>query len=144
MKYAVINSGGKQYVAREGETLEVDRLPLQIGDPIKWEEVLLLVEDKEVSVGEPFITGASVKGKVVEQIKASKIQVFKYIPKERYRKRRGHRQQYTRVLIDQISQSQPRKKAVEAEEKAESDTEKKTRSQTRKTSKGTPKAKAEE
>ena len=144
MKYAVINAGGKQYIAREGETLEVDRLPLQIGDAVQWEEVLLLVEDSKVSVGEPFIKGASVKGKVVEQIKGSKILVFKYIPKERYRKRRGHRQQYTRILIDKISHTQPRKKPLEAEEKAEASGEKKTSSQTRKTSKGTSKTKAEE
>jgi large subunit ribosomal protein L21 len=144
MKYAVIHAGGKQYIAREGESLEVDRLPLQIGDPIQWDEVLLLVDDSKVAVGDPFVKGAKVKGKVVSQIKGPKVLVFKYIPKERYRKRRGHRQRYTRVMIDNISQTQPRKKAAEGETKAEGTEKPKTSSRTRTTSKGTSKTKAEE
>jgi len=134
MKYAVIHAGGKQYIAREGETLEVDRLPLQTGDAVKWEEVLLLVDDSKVTVGNPIIEGASVKGKVVDQIKGPKILVFKYIPKERYRKRRGHRQRYTRVMIESISQTQPRKKSTEDESEAKGAGEQKTSSRTRKTS----------
>lgn len=134
MKYAVIHAGGKQYIAREGETLEVDRLPLQTGDAVKWEEVLLLVDDSKVTVGNPIIVGASVKGKVVDQIKGPKILVFKYIPKERYRKRRGHRQRYTRVMIESISQTQPRKKSTEDESEAKGAGEQKTSSRTRKTS----------
>jgi large subunit ribosomal protein L21 len=134
MKYAVIHAGGKQYFAREGETLEVDRLPLQTGDAVKWEEVLLLVDDSKVTVGNPFVKGASVKGKVVDQIKGQKILVFKYIPKERYRKRRGHRQRYTRVMIENISQTQPRKKSTEDEDEAKGEGEQKTSSRTRKTS----------
>lgn len=134
MKYAVIHAGGKQYIAREGETLEVDRLPLQTGDAVKWEEVLLLVDDSKVTVGNPIIKGASVKGKVVDQIKGPKIIVFKYIPKERYRKRRGHRQRYTRIMIENISQTQPGKKSTEDESEAKGAGEQKTSSRTRKTS----------
>jgi large subunit ribosomal protein L21 len=141
MKYAVINAGGKQYIAREGETLEVDRLPLKIGDTIKWDEVLLLVDDSKVAVGDPLIKGASVTGKVVDQIKGPKILVFKYIPKERYRKRRGHRQRYTRVVVEKIAKTQPRKKAAESETEAKGKAEQKTSSRSRKTSKGTSKAK---
>jgi large subunit ribosomal protein L21 len=144
MKYAVIHSGGKQYIAREGETLEVDRLPLGIGENVKWDEVLLLVDDSKVTVGDPFIKGVNVKGKVVDQIKGQKILVFKYIPKERYRKRRGHRQRYTRVLIENISQVKPRKKSSEDEAKVEDAEKPKTSSRTRKTSRGSSKAKAEE
>jgi large subunit ribosomal protein L21 len=135
MKYAVINAGGKQYVAREGEALEVDRLPLEIGDAVQWKEVLLLVDDSKVSVGTPFVTGANVKGKVVDQIKGPKILVFKYIPKERYRKRRGHRQRYTRVLVDKISITRPRKKATEEETTEKAATKKTTSSRTKKSSK---------
>jgi large subunit ribosomal protein L21 len=135
MKYAVINAGGKQYVAKEGETLEVDRLPLKKGDAVKWDEVLLLVDDSKVTVGKPFLKGASVKGKVVDQIKGPKILVFKYIPKERYRKRRGHRQRYTRVMVENIAQTKPRKKSAEDEAEAESKEEKKTSSRTSKASK---------
>lgn len=113
MKYAIIEAGGKQYVARERETVEVDRLPLGIGDKVTWKEVLLLVDNSQTIVGHPYILGASVEGRVVAQIKAKKILVFKYIPKERYRRRKGHRQQYTRVLIDRIGGA-PAKKVVEA------------------------------
>jgi large subunit ribosomal protein L21 len=103
MKYAILESGGKQYIAREGETIEVDRLPLEIGKPVKFEEVLLAVDDGNVLVGDPLVKGAAVKAKVVDQIKAKKIIVFKYVPKQRYRRKAGHRQKYTRVLVDEIS-----------------------------------------
>jgi len=141
MKYAIINAGGKQYVAREGETIEVDRLPLQVGEEVQWKEVLLLVDNGDITVGDPFVAGADVKGQVVDQIKGRKILVFKYIPKERYRRRRGHRQRYTRVEISKISQRKPRKKATEStteEKKAEAEKSTSSRS---KSSKGTKKTK---
>lgn len=109
MKYAIIEAGGKQYVSREGETIEVDRLPHAIGDKIIWKEVLLLVDDSKVSVGHPYVQGASVEGKVLAQIKGPKILVFKYIPKERYRRRSGHRHQYTRVLISKVGLASSKK-----------------------------------
>lgn len=102
MKYAILHSGGKQYVAREGETIEIDRLPLETGETVEFEEVLLSVDGSKVKIGKPFIKGAVVKGRVEAQIKGQKIVVFKYIPKERYRRKQGHRQRYTRVLIDEI------------------------------------------
>jgi large subunit ribosomal protein L21 len=111
MKYAVVVSGGKQYVTREGETIEVDRLPLEVGKTVEFKDVLLLVDNAKVKVGSPFVRGAKVKGTVVDQFKAPKIIVFKYIPKERYRRKRGHRQRYSRIAIDKISVTQPRKKA---------------------------------
>ncbi len=103
MRYAILESGGKQYVAREGETIEVDHLPLEIGKPIEFDQVLLAVNDGEVLVGDPVVKGAAVKAKVVDQVKAKKIIVFKYIPKQRYRRKAGHRQKYTRVVVDEIS-----------------------------------------
>ncbi|MDF1499138.1 MAG: 50S ribosomal protein L21 [Anaerolineales bacterium] len=103
MRYAILESGGKQYVAREGETIEVDRLPLEIGKPVEFDQVLLAVNDGEVLVGDPLVKGAAVKAKVIDQIKAKKIIVFKYVPKQRYRRKAGHRQKYTRVLVDEIS-----------------------------------------
>lgn len=103
MRYAIMESGGKQYIAREGETIEVDRLPLEIGKPIEFDQVLLAVNDGKVMVGDPLVKGASVKAKVVDQIKAKKIIVFKYVPKQRYRRKAGHRQKYTRVVVDEIS-----------------------------------------
>jgi len=112
MKYAIVNSGGKQYIAREGEHIEVDRLPLEIGKAVEFKEVLLSVDGSTIKVGTPVIKGASVKGKVLDQIKAKKIIVFKYIPKERYRRKKGHRQQYTRVSIDKITLPSAEKKAA--------------------------------
>jgi large subunit ribosomal protein L21 len=111
MKYAIIEAGGKQYISREGETIEVDRLPRGIGDKVAWKEVLLLVDDSKVTVGNPYITGASVEGEVVAQIKGPKIHVFKYIPKERYRRRSGHRHQYTRILISKVGLASSKKAA---------------------------------
>jgi large subunit ribosomal protein L21 len=120
MKYAIIEAGGKQYVAREGETIDVDRLAQDVGDAVQWKNVLLMVQDSKVTVGTPLVKGASVKGKIVEQFKAPKILVFKYKTRERYRRRIGHRQRYTKVQIDKISLTKPRKKAAETGEKAPS------------------------
>ena len=116
MKYAIVSSGGKQYIAREGEPIEVDRLALDIGKPVEFKEVLLAVNGSTIKVGTPLIKGASVKGKVLDQVKAKKIIVFKYIPKERYRRKKGHRQQYTRVSIDKITLPSAEKKAASKKE----------------------------
>lgn len=126
MNYAIIEAGGKQYVAREGETIDVDRLPQEVGDTVQWKDVLLLVQDSKVTVGTPSVKGASVKGKVVAQIKAPKILVFKYKAKERYRRRFGHRQRYTKVQIDKISVTKPRKKAEATGKKRTTTTRKRT------------------
>lgn len=117
MKYAIIEAGGKQYVAREGETIDVDRLSQEVGESVQWKDVLLFVQDSKVTVGTPVVKKASVKGKVVAQFKAPKILVFKYKTRKRYRRRYGHRQRYTKVQIDKISLTQPRKKAEETEKK---------------------------
>ncbi len=116
MKYAIVSSGGKQYIAREGEPIEVDRLQLDIGKPVEFKEVLLAVDGSTIKVGTPLIKGASVKGKVLDQVKAKKIIVFKYIPKERYRRKKGHRQQYTRVSIDKITMTSAEKKTKSKKE----------------------------
>ena len=117
MKYAVINSGGKQYITREGESIEVDRLPLEVGSKVEFKDVLLTVDGTKVEVGKPHVSGATVKGKVTAQVKGPKIIVFKYIPKERYRRKQGHRQRYTRVQIDSISVKAPAKKTTKTEPK---------------------------
>lgn len=116
MKYAILNSGGKQYVAREGETIEVDRLPLEIGKPVEFNEILLVADNGDVAVGAPVVKGATVKGRVLDQIKAAKIIVFKYVPKQRYRRKQGHRQRYTRVAIEKISLSAAGEKKVAAKD----------------------------
>lgn len=100
--YAIVESGGKQYVAREGATIEVDRLPVEAGSDVRLDHVLLVQDDDRHLVGAPWVEGAVIVAKVVEQVKAPKVIVFRYIPKERFRKRRGHRQQYTRLSIEAI------------------------------------------
>ena len=103
MKYAIVEAGGKQYRAEEGKTITVDLLPAQVGDAVNLDEVLLVVDGDEVKIGTPTIKGACLKTTVVEQIKGEKILVFKYKPKIAYRRHIGHRQKYTRLLVESIS-----------------------------------------
>lgn len=102
MKFVIVEQGGKQFRAAEGETIEVDRLPNEVGEALTLEEVLLSVNDDEVTVGTPLIKGAKVQTKVLDHFKGRKILVFKYRAKQRYRVKTGHRQQYTRLLIESI------------------------------------------
>ncbi len=101
--YAIIESGGKQYKAVPGSTVEVDRLHIEEGTHIDLDRVFLVADDEDIRVGTPTVEGASVKATIVEHFKGRKIIVFKYIPRKRYRRKRGHRQQYTRLQIDDIS-----------------------------------------
>ncbi|RME05860.1 MAG: 50S ribosomal protein L21 [Anaerolineae bacterium] len=102
MEYAIFENGGKQYKAVPGATVEIDRMPVEEGASVEFDRVLLISTDGEVLVGTPTVAGARVKGTVEEHFKAKKVLVFKYIPRKRYRRTRGHRQQYTRVRIDEI------------------------------------------
>jgi large subunit ribosomal protein L21 len=102
MKYAIIESGGKQYRAVEGDTIEVDLLEVEPGQAINLASVLLLVDGDQVSIGAPTVTGAKVDATVVSHIKGPKVVIFKYRPKKRIRTKTGHRQQYTRLLVNSI------------------------------------------
>lgn len=103
MKYAIIEDGGKQYKAVEGNMIDVDRFPAEIGEQVDLEHVLLISDDGEVTVGTPLVAGAKVASTVVAQVKGPKIVVFKYKPRIRYRVKSGHRQKYTRLKIDSIT-----------------------------------------
>ena len=102
MKYAIVECGGKQFKTVEGGTIEVDRLEAEIGTPVSLDNVLLLVEGDAVHVGVPTVKSAKVNAKVVDQFKGPKIDVFHYRPKKRIRTKTGHRQQYTRLMIEKI------------------------------------------
>jgi large subunit ribosomal protein L21 len=102
MKYAILDSGGKQYKAVEGSTIEVDLLDAAPGDQVNLEKVLLVVDGEEISVGSPTVKGATVKAEVIGQIKGPKIDVFRYAPKKRIRRKTGHRQQYTNLKVVEI------------------------------------------
>ena len=99
--YAVVETGGKQYKVSAGETIEVEKLPLEVGQQVELDRVLL-VSDEKVQVGNPTVKGARVMATVAGQGKGKKVIVFKYKPRNRYRRKAGHRQAYTRLQIDKI------------------------------------------
>jgi len=100
MRYAIVESGGKQYKAVEGQVIEVDRLAAEEGKEINLERVLLLADGDRFQVGAPTLGEVEVKATVVGHISGPKVARFKYSPKKRIRVRGGHRQQYTRLMID--------------------------------------------
>ncbi len=102
MKYAIVESGGKQYKAVEGTTIDVDLLDLEVGSSVNLEAVLLVVEDEKVHVGTPTLKGTVVSTTIIDHIKGPKVVTFKYSPKKRIRTKTGHRQQYTRLKIESI------------------------------------------
>ena len=103
MLYAIVESGGKQYKAVEGSYIEVDLLPDEVGKKKTFDKVLLLVDDEKVEVGTPYLSNVSVDTTILEHFKGPKIVVFKYRAKERYRVKTGHRQKYTRVMVESIA-----------------------------------------
>jgi len=100
--YAIIETGGKQYKVEEGQTIEVEKLPLEVGAEVKLDRVLLVAGD-EVKVGKPTVEGAKVLATVVEQGKGKKVTIFKFKPKKHYKRTLGHRQHHTRLRIDKIA-----------------------------------------
>jgi len=104
MKYAIVEDGGKQYKAVIGESIDVDRYLLEVGEEIDLDRVLLISDGENVKVGKPFIQGAKIQATVVAQVKGPKIIVFRYKAKERIRSKTGHRQKYTRVRVDAITE----------------------------------------
>ncbi len=101
MKYAIVESGNRQYRAEEGGYIEVEKLALEPGSNVDL-EVLLMADGEAVRVGQPRVDGAVAKATVVEHFKGPKIRVFHYKPKKRYRKTQGHRQTYTRLKIETL------------------------------------------
>lgn len=102
MKYAIVESGGKQYKAVEGSFLTVDKLEVEPGQEITLDQVLLVVNDDAVAVGAPVVKGATVKAVVKGDEKGPKLVIFKYRSKKHYRAKTGHRQVYTRIKIEAI------------------------------------------
>ncbi|MGH2536242.1 MAG: 50S ribosomal protein L21 [Candidatus Promineifilaceae bacterium] len=101
--YVIVECGGRQYRAEEGSSFTVEKLPYEVGAQIELDKVLLVGDGDNVTVGRPNVAGVSVKATVTEQYRGKKILVWKYKPKERYRRRQGHRQNYTRLRVDSIS-----------------------------------------
>ena len=100
--YAVIETGGKQYKATVGATIDVEKLDAEVGQAIELDRVLMVAEESRVRVGRPILDNATVSATVVEHGRKRKVIVFKYRAKQRYRRKAGHRQWYTRLRIDAI------------------------------------------
>jgi large subunit ribosomal protein L21 len=101
--YAIVKTGGHQYKVAVGDQLNVEKLPVEAGQTVELGEVLMVSDDERVTVGTPFVAGATVTATVVNQHRGDKIVVFKYKAKKRYRRKMGHRQDLTRLAIDAIT-----------------------------------------
>ena len=101
--YAIVKCGGKQYKVAPGQTLAVDKLDIPAGDEIELNEILLLADGEKVTVGTPTVKGAKVIATALGEERGDKIIVFKYKSKVRYRRKKGHRQHYTRLAIKNIA-----------------------------------------
>jgi large subunit ribosomal protein L21 len=102
MDYAVFKTGGKQYRVKAGDTLDVEKLPLEVDSAAEFENVLAVSDGGEVIFGTPYVAGARVLAQVQSQLQDKKVIVFKYKRKTRYRRKLGHRQEYTRLVIQGI------------------------------------------
>ncbi|EDY87165.1 ribosomal protein L21 [gamma proteobacterium HTCC5015] len=101
--YAVIKTGGKQYKVAEGQTVRVEKLDVESGAAVEFDEVLMIANGDDVKVGAPAIEGATVKGEVASQGRAKKVEIIKFRRRKHSMKRQGHRQYYTDVKITGIN-----------------------------------------
>ena len=101
--YAVIKTGGKQYRVDPGTEIKVEKLQGEVGDSVTFDQVLIASDGENVKVGKPFLEDTNVVGRITHQGKHRKIVVFKYKRRKGYRKKLGHRQQFTQVAIDEIT-----------------------------------------
>ncbi len=99
--YAIVEAGGKQYKVTPGQVIDIESMSVE-GDTVELERVYLVSDGDNVSVGKPTVEGAKVIANVVDEGKGKKVLVFKYKPKVRYRRKKGHRQPYTRLAIKEI------------------------------------------
>ena len=101
--YAIVRTGGRQYRAEPGKVIDVEKLPVEAGSSVDLEVLLVAPDSGDVVVGRPVVEGATVTATVVEHYRAKKVLIWKYRPGLRYRRRRGHRQTYTRLRIEGIT-----------------------------------------
>jgi large subunit ribosomal protein L21 len=100
--YAIVKTGGKQYKIQEGDIIRVEKIPGDLNNPVSLDQVLMFSDGENIRIGRPALDNVTVKGHIVDQGKGKKILVFKYKRRKRYRRKQGHRQQYTAIKIDQI------------------------------------------
>jgi len=114
--FAIIETGGKQYQASEGRYIDVELLDNEPDSKVIFENVIMLVNGKKSKAGQPYVKNASVEGTVVKHGRAKKIIVYKQRAKKGYRKKQGHRQGFTRVMINKIRTAAKKSEAETAEE----------------------------
>ena len=100
---AIIVTGGKQYNVKEGDVLFIEKLNVEAGETVKFDKVLLVSDNGEIKAGTPYVDGAVVEAKLEKNGKGKKIRIFKYKAKKTYRKRIGHRQPYSKVVITAVN-----------------------------------------
>ena len=115
--YAIVETGGKQYQLEEGRYVDIELLEGEKDSKVVFDRIVMLVNGKKSKVGQPYVAGASVEGKIMLHDKSKKVIVYKQRPKKGYRKKQGHRQGFTRVMISKIRTSAQKKAeaATEAE-----------------------------
>lgn len=101
--YAVLKTGGKQYKVNEGDVIYVEKLGLEPDEAYTFNEILAIGSDDGIKVGAPYVEGATVTAKAVKEGRSKKVIVYKYKPKKGYHKKQGHRQAYTKVVIEKIN-----------------------------------------
>ena len=114
--FAIVETGGKQYQVEEGRYLDVELLEGDNDSKVVFDKVVMIVNGKKSKVGQPYVAGASAEGTIVKHDRAKKIIVYKQRPKKGYRKKQGHRQGFTRVMISKIRTSAQKKTAETTEE----------------------------
>ena len=114
--FAIVETGGKQYQVEEGRYLDVELLDGEKDSKVVFDKVVMIVNGKKSKVGQPYVAGASAEGTIVKHDKEKKIIVYKQRPKKGYRRKQGHRQGFTRVMISKIRTSAQKKSAETTEE----------------------------
>ena len=114
--YAIVETGGKQYQVEEGRYVDVELLGEEKDAKVVFDKVVMIVNGKKSKVGQPYVAGASVEGKIMLHDRAKKVIVYKQRPKKGYRVKRGHRQEFTRVMINKIRTTASKAKAEAASE----------------------------
>jgi large subunit ribosomal protein L21 len=103
MKYVIVEISGRQFWIETGKYYDLNRIPTELGKEIILNRVLLLNNDGEILIGKPYLDSVKIKGKILEHLRGRKTIVYKMRPKKKTRKKQGHRQEMTRVLIEDIS-----------------------------------------
>ncbi len=101
--YAILRTGGKQYQVEAGDSVRVEKLPGEVGDTIELDDILMVADGESVTIGRPQVEGARVKARIAEQGRAKKVIVFKKKRRQGYRVKRGHRQPFTTLVIEEIA-----------------------------------------